>query len=1137
MTEEDVSDVLSDVSDISYTSDLDTEPQSIHIDISDGSPLNSDDFIVVQYNVDSILAEGRIDELTRVSQTLNLNVLIINESHLDETIPDNLLLIPSFHPPVRRDRLVNGRYGGGNLVYISESLTYEQKFENQLDNFEHIWVDITSNNKIYTINVLYRPPKHSTSEHELFLSNSETLLNCLQNYNAYKKIIMSDLNFGNCFCKYPILSQKPLDSVAPELFLSFNFHQIIDIPTRVTYDTTSLVDLCFVNSFDFLTCHGTLPRIADHDGTFVCFSSIKVKNKPFTKTKFDYKNMDEEGLVKFIQQFDFETNIFSKPRQQQADIYYDFLKNAFDKFVPSKQVVVRPNEPDWSNAYTRLLQRKKNRNYSFFKKASSDYLNAMSSPQTPEVVVTRLLKKKISTSEKARQSANESKYANTRAKNTFFNSVNSTMHNPNISAKKKFSILKNLMKTQKMSSIPPLKENDNIVQDAKEKADILNNHFANKSQVNGENDPPPVCPKRDVTSPLSNINTSPIEVAKIIREMKKSHQSHCGVPGKFLSLISTPISFSLSRLFNNFFEDGLFPEIFKIAHITAIWKGSGLKSSKLQYRPISLLPTLSKVFESIIHNRLLSHYEENNIISERQAAYMKGDSTINQLIYLIHLIKASWSKGCITRGIFLDVHAAFDKVWHAGLIAKLESIQVEGKCLNLFISYLSNRKQVVVVDGVKSEISNVKAGVPQGSRLGPILFILYIEDIKDDLECEILIYADDTTLIAVGKDPSETAEMLNRDLLKISEWAQKWKIIFAPNKSHDIIFSKKTFVNCPSLFLNDTLIERVTQHRHLGVYLTPTLDWSVHLHQTCLKANWKLSVLRSVKYLDRSTLDVLYKLTVRSVIDYSLPLYFGNLKQTELLRLKKLQYRGAKIVTSALHFTSQEKLEAELGWESIQTRYEFLGLSFFHKFVHHMTRPLIRKFLPEYVPNTNNRSAGKLKEFPYTGKEMANSFIPNFTKKWNRLDSSVKVEKDITKFKDMLKLKLKPKKYKHFSRGPKKGNRLLTQLRVGRSFLNAHRHAIGLSDSPICSCYFPHETPKHYLLQCFLYTTERQTLFSRVEQLLPNFRKFGLTKQFETLLHGTQTDNKDYFHVNLQLQNLVQNFITSTKRFDTPQAI
>ena len=129
--------------------------------------------------------------------------------------------------------------------------------------------------------------------------------------------------------------------------------------------------------------------------------------------------------------------------------------------------------------------------------------------------------------------------------------------------------------------------------------------------------------------------------------------------------------YSMAKLFNNLFEIGHFPDIWKIPHITAIYERSGPKTSKTNFRPISLLPTLSKNFESVIHERLLSHCIENSIISEKQAAYLKGDSTVHQLLYIVHKIKSNWTQNKITQGLFLDVSAAFDKVWHNGLIAKL----------------------------------------------------------------------------------------------------------------------------------------------------------------------------------------------------------------------------------------------------------------------------------------------------------------------------------------------------------------------------------------------------------------------------------------------------------------------------------
>ena len=205
---------------------------------------------------------------------------------------------------------------------------------------------------------------------------------------------------------------------------------------------------------------------------------------------------------------------------------------------------------------------------------------------------------------------------------------------------------------------------------------------------------------------------------------------------------------------------------------------------------------------------------------------------------------------------------------------------------------------------MKSSFIDINAGVPQGSRLGPLLFIIYINDIGENLESEFLIFADDCSLLASGVDPSQTTEQLNRDLIKISHWADMWKVTFNAAKSKDIIFSNKVLNNSPPLIFNNINIKRVNIHKHLGLYLSSSLDWSFQVNEMCLKANKKLSVLRNIKYLNRQTLDILYKLTVRSVLDYGLPVFYNSLKQTEKVRLDNLQYRAAKVVTGAFQYSS-----------------------------------------------------------------------------------------------------------------------------------------------------------------------------------------------------------------------------------------
>ena len=221
----DYSDDQSDL-DLSFClSEPDDQPQSMNVNLCNGSPLNSYDFIVAHWNVNSVLKEGRLDELFQNIQTLKAQVIVLTESKLDSLIPSNIITLPGFHEPLRRDR---NRDGEGCLVYISQKLIFKQQSQIQSEFFENISADIRVKEKVYSINCYYRPP--DADNHELFLVETEKMLGRLSSHKANTKIILSDLNFGNIYCKLTILNPKPLDSVAPELFTSFGFHQLIDIP-------------------------------------------------------------------------------------------------------------------------------------------------------------------------------------------------------------------------------------------------------------------------------------------------------------------------------------------------------------------------------------------------------------------------------------------------------------------------------------------------------------------------------------------------------------------------------------------------------------------------------------------------------------------------------------------------------------------------------------------------------------------------------------------------------------------------------------------------------------------------------------------------------------------------------------------
>ena len=351
---------------------------------------------------------------------LKLDVLVLTESKLDSTIPSNILSIPGYHEPIRKDRPINGRSGGGVMIYISDTLAYQQQYDKQSEHFEHIWVDVKVKGRTYAVNALYRPPNENSEAHDHFLETTNLILQRLHNYKAFRKIIASDLNFGNVYCKQPSLQPKPLDNKAPDLFASFGFIQLIDIPTRITDTSTSLIDLFYVDSSEDVVMHGTLPKIADHDEVFASFNIQTPKPKPVTKLIYDYKRCDFEGLKNYIKTYDFEKHVFSYPTVSQAEQFTNILVDALSLFVPQKTITFHPRDQPWCNAYTRFLLRKKNRNYQIYKKINTTYLNFINGNNSSPDIATKLANERTKALSKSKESSKASFQANRRAKSAFF---------------------------------------------------------------------------------------------------------------------------------------------------------------------------------------------------------------------------------------------------------------------------------------------------------------------------------------------------------------------------------------------------------------------------------------------------------------------------------------------------------------------------------------------------------------------------------------------------------------------------------------------------------------------------------------------------------------------------------------------
>ena len=272
----------------------------------------------------------------------------------------------------------------------------------------------------------------------------------------------------------------------------------------------------------------------------------------------------------------------------------------------------------------------------------------------------------------------------------------------------------------------------------------------------------------------------------------------------------------------------------------------------------------------------------------------------------------SFDEGFDVRSVFLDISKAFDKVWHDGLIFKLKQNGISGNLLNLLSNFLRNRKQRVVLNGQTSSWADVNAGVPQGSILGPLLFLIYINDLADGLSSNAKLFADDTSLFSVVHNANTTAKELNNDLVKISRWAYQWKMSFNPDPSkqaQEVIFIKKKKQYHPPLVFNNNNVSETYSQKHLGVVLDNRLSFEDHLKIILNKLNKTTGLLRKLhNIIPRSALLTIYKSFIRPHLNYSDIIYDQAYNTSFHQKLELLQYNACLAITGAIRDTSRENL-------------------------------------------------------------------------------------------------------------------------------------------------------------------------------------------------------------------------------------
>ena len=405
--------------------------------------------------------------------------------------------------------------------------------------------------------------------------------------------------------------------------------------------------------------------------------------------------------------------------------------------------------------------------------------------------------------------------------------------------------------------------------------------------------------------------SGPAEVSNIISKMNVNKATGLdGISVRFVKDGWPAISVLITHIINVSIDTGVIPEQLKLARVVPLYK-KGSKREACNYRPISALCTISKVLEKVIYNQLNDYFIRHKLLFELQSGFRSSYSTDTCLINLCDYIRIERDKGNYTGMVLLDLQKAFDTVNHEILLSKLSAIGADEGALKWFRSYLSGRSQVTDVDGTLSTKKPIACGVPQGSILGPLLFILYVNDMCTAVSCKLIIYADDSVLLVSGKSILWIEETLHNELDSVREWLTANKLSLHLGKTESILFSTKRKLcktNQFNVICNGTLIDSKSNVTYLGLMLDQTLSGELIAQNIINKCSRKLRFLyRNTKHFNLITKKQLIYALIQCHFDYTCSAWYSGISK----KMKcKLQCAQNKVIRYTLNTSPMKHIGA-----------------------------------------------------------------------------------------------------------------------------------------------------------------------------------------------------------------------------------
>ena len=738
---------------------------------------------------------------------------------------------------------------------------------------------------------------------------------------------------------------------------SYLFTPHITLPTRISRNynndnsTQTLIDNIFSNSLnpmDGISGNLTL-AISDHLAQFLIIPSHTNKQvHNFEVYKRNTKNFDRENFVLDLLEIKWK-DVIQIRRKDPNFSFHEFETKLFsiiDKYMPlrklSKKEIKQQSKP-WITAGIRNSIKRRDKMYKKYIKANNletneNYFNSYKELRNHIVDLCR------------------------NSKTLYYR--NYFRENSN-NLRKSWQGIKSVINIKHSQKNEPssLLIDDKLITEPKQIANEFNKYFstiANKlrDEIHTSNlDFKNYLSHRNVNSMYLN-PTNEIEVYKLISKLdnEKATGPH-GIPTDILKYISPIIAESLSDIINLSFKMGKYIEDLKISKTIPIYKGKGNDLQCSSYRPISLLSNINKIVEKLMYKRTYNFLNRNNCLYRLQFGFRDKHSTTHALTYLTESVRKSLDGGLYACGVFVDLQKAFDTVDHEILLKKLDHYGIRGIENNWYKSYLSNRKQYVFIKGSTSEEVIMQHGVPQGSVLGPLLFLLYINDLNAAIShSETIHFADDTSLVLANKSLKQLEVNMNNDLRNLSDWLKANKISLNADKTELLIFRH------PNKKLSDTLELKIDEKylhpseyvKYLGLYIDSHLNWKYHIDNLAAKLTRATGMLSKIRhYIPPDLLTSIYYGIFSAHLTYGSQVWCqGN--NTNVNRITKLQNRAIRIINRAAFYEPVDILYKNKHILKIKSLIELQNALFVYDSLNN-NLPIVFNEMFELVSNTAYR--------------------------------------------------------------------------------------------------------------------------------------------------------------------------------------